>query len=304
MSFLWTKNRSNNNKIKKPSPTYIKVESDQKSRNKIPLWFAGRTSPFISFWKGRRVKASMTVEAAFVVPMFMFFFFHLISSVEMIRLHGKLTLAMWDAGKQLTVYGAFAETADLDVPDIGVSYLFVKNRAEYLLGKEYLDTSPLAYGRSGLNFVASEYDENVVDIDLTYQVTPQITIFPFGYMRMGNRFMGKTWTGFDVAGEVPKYVYVTLYGEVWHAVPNCTYIKIDVYATAVGNIDNLRNKNGGRYTVCELCGEDERGDVVFYTPQGERYHNREDCSALIRYVKAIEWKNNIPYRPCSKCAKE
>lgn len=304
MSFLQTKNRSNKNKIRKPSPTYIKVNSDRKSRKKIPLWFARRMSPFISFGKGRKVKAGMTIEAAFVVPMFMFFFFHLMSSVEMIRLHGKLTLAMWDAGKQLTVYGALTETADLDVPDIGVSYLFVKNRTEYLLGKDYLDTSPLTYGRTGLNFVASEYDEDVVDIDLTYQVTPQITIFPFGYMRMGNRFLGKTWTGFDVTGEVPKYVYVTLYGEVWHAVPNCTYIKIDVYAAAVGNIENLRNKNGGRYTLCELCEEEEPGDVVFYTPQGERYHNRKDCSALIRYVRAIEWKSNIPYRPCSKCAKE
>ncbi len=304
MSFLWTKKRSNIKQNRMPSPTHKKVESDQKSRIKIPLWFARRISLFTSFLKGKKVRASMTVEAAFLLPLFMFFFFHLMSSVEMIRLHGKLTLAMWDAGKQLTVYGALTEATDLDVPDIGVSYIYVKNRAEYLLGKEYLDNSPLVYGRTGLNFVASEYNEEVVEIDLTYQVRPQITIFPFGYMRMGNRFLGKTWTGFDLSGEIPKYVYVTLYGEVWHAIPGCSHIKIDVYASSVNSIRNLRNKNGERYELCELCGEETQKDVVFYTTQGERYHNKKDCSALVRYVRAIVWKSNIPYRPCSKCVKE
>ncbi len=304
MSFLWTKKWSNKKQYRMPSPTYKKVESDRKSRINIPLWFTRRMSLFSSFSNGRGVPAGMTVEASIVLPLFMFFFFHLMSSVEMIRLHGKLTLAMWDAGKQLTVYQAVADTAGLEVPDVGVSYIYVKNRVEYLLGKEYLDNSPLVYGALGLNYLSSEYDTEVIDVELTYQVTPKITIFPFGYMRMGNRFLGKTWTGFDVSGEVSQYVYVTLYGEVWHSVPNCSHIQIDVFAATTGSISDLRNSNGKRYSLCELCGEEEQGTVVYYTPQGERYHNIKDCSALVRYVRAIVWESNIPYRPCSKCAEE
>lgn len=304
MSFLWTKKWSNKKQYRMPSPTYKKVKSDRKSRIKIPLWFTRRMSLFASFSDGKGVPAGMTVEASIVLPLFMFFFFHLMSCVEMIRLHGKLTLAMWDAGKQLTVYQAVADTAEIEVPDMGVSYLYVKKRVEHLLGREYLDNSPLVYGAAGLNFLSSEYDTEVIDVELTYQVAPQITIFPFGYMRMGNRFLGKTWTGFDVSGEVLQYVYVTLYGEVWHSIPNCRYIHIDVFGTDVNSISDLRNSNGKRYSLCELCGEEEQGAVVYYTPQGERYHNIKDCSSLVRYVRAIVWEPNIPYRPCSKCVEE
>lgn len=305
MSFLWTKKRSNLKEHRMPSPTYKKVKSDQKSRIKlkIPLWFTRRMSLFFSFLC-RNIPAGMTVEASIVLPLFMFFMFHLMSCVEMIRLHGKLTLAMWDAGKQLMVYEAIADKATAKVPDIGVSYLYVKNRVEYLLGEEYLDNSPLGQGRLGMNFLSSEYSADVIDVELTYQVIPKITIFPFGYMRMENRFLGKTWTGFDVSGEVPHYVYVTLYGEVWHSVPNCSYIHIDVFAEAVNSINDLRNGSGEKYRLCEICGEEKQQKVVYYTPQGDRYHNTKDCSSLVRYVRAVIWERNIPYRPCSKCAEE
>ena len=306
MSFLGTKIRSNKRKIIKPSPTNIKVNSDQKSRkNKnIPNPFPRRMSLFASFsWKNM-VPASMTVEASMALPLFLFFFLHLMSCVEMIRLHGKLTFALWDAGKKLTIYGAVVEETEMDLPDIGVSYLYVENSLVRLLGKEYLEESPLVYGWKGLNFLASEYNEDVVDIALTYEVHPKVTIFPFSYSRMGNRFLGKTWTGYDVEGDVAKYVYVTLYGEVWHSTPDCTHIFIDIKPAARKNIGTLQNDVGASYRLCELCAEEQWRDVVYYTPQGECYHKVKDCSALIRYMRAIEWNPNIPYRECSRCGKE
>lgn len=47
----------------------------------------------------------MTVEASIVLPLFLFFFMNLASSIEMIRLHGNLQLALWKTGNELTVYG-------------------------------------------------------------------------------------------------------------------------------------------------------------------------------------------------------
>lgn len=306
MFFLGTKNRSNKIKIIKPSPTNIKVNSDQKSRKykNIPNLFPRRTSLFASFCLRTMVSAGMTVEASMALPLFLFFFLHLMGCVEMIRLHGKLTFALWDVGKRLTVYGAVAEEAEVDLPDIGVSYLYVEKCLTGLLGKEYLDESPLAYGRKGLNFLASEYNEDVVDIALTYEVQPKVTIFPFSYSRMGNRFLGKTWSGYDVTGEEERYVYITLYGEVWHSKPDCTHIYIDIKLASRKNIETMQNDVGDYYRLCELCEEEQWRDVVYYTPQGDCYHKIKECSALIRYVRAIEWNANIPYRACSRCGKE
>ncbi len=306
MSFLRTKYRSNKIQNILPSPTNKKVVSDQKSRKKstIPLCSVRGTSLFASFFQKRMVHGGMTVEASLVLPLFLFFFLHLMGSVEMIRLHGKLTLSLWDVGKQLMVYGAVADTVGLDLPDVGVSYLFVQNNMVNLLGSEYLDSSPLVYGKNGLNYLASEYDSETVDIQVTYQVRPKVTIFPFDYMRMVNRFLGKSWTGFDVSAEVPKYVYITLYGEVWHVTPDCSHILINVYSTSKGEIGALRNEHGGRYSLCELCEDREEHTVVYYTPQGDRYHRVRTCCALTRYVRAIVWQKNMSHRPCSRCVKE
>ena len=306
MSFLGTKNRSNKNRIIKPSPTNIKVNSDQKSRKykNIPNPFPRRPSLFTFSSLKSMVPAGMTVEASMALPLFLFFFLHLMGCVEMIRLHGKLTFALWDTGKKLTIYGAVAEDVGVELPDIGVSYLYVENCLTNLLGKEYLDESPLVYGRRGLNFLASEYNEAEVDIALTYEVHPKITIFPFSYSRLGNRFLGKTWSGYDVSGEEARYVYVTLYGEVWHSTPDCTHIFIDIKPASRKNIETMQNNEGAYYRLCELCEDEQWRDVVYYTPQGDCYHKVKSCSALIRYVRAIEWNTNIPYRACSRCGKE
>ena len=45
------------------------------------------------------VKASMTVETALVLPLFCFFMIHMGSAIEMMRLHGNLEVALWDAGR-------------------------------------------------------------------------------------------------------------------------------------------------------------------------------------------------------------
>jgi len=53
--------------------------------------------------------ASMTMEAAVVLPLFFFFFLDLTSSIEMIRLHGNFQMALWDVGNTISVYGALGK---------------------------------------------------------------------------------------------------------------------------------------------------------------------------------------------------
>ena len=121
----------------------------------------------------------MTVEAAILLPVLLFFFLHLFSVVEMLRLHSKITFGLWECGNQLAVYVAMPEELSERVPDVAVSYIYVKNRVESFLGREYLDTSPLVSGRQGLNYLASVYNEECIDIGVTYQVEPQFSIFSF-----------------------------------------------------------------------------------------------------------------------------
>ncbi len=301
MSPSWKKQKNKNNS--KSSPTLHPVVINQISRvKKSSKTSMEGISLFTRFFK-KKYKSSMTVEASILLPLLLFFFLHLMSVVEMLRLHSKLTFALWESGNQLAVYVAIPDELGEKIPDVAVSYIYVKNRMESFLGKEYLDNSPLVSGRQGLNYLASSYDGNCIDIGLTYEVAPPISVFPFSYLRMANRYYGKAWTGYENTPDI-RYVYVTIYGEVWHCRADCTHIFISVKETGWDRIKYLRNVNGRKYYPCELCEEKEKGDVAYYTDQGDRYHKDRDCSSLVRYIRAIMWSDNLSYRPCSRCVEK
>lgn len=252
--------------------------------------------------RGRALKGSMTVEAAVVVPLLLLFFLHLGSCMEMLRLHGRLEYALWQTGRELAVYAAM-EAGD-GIPDMAVSYLYVNGRVQQILGREYLDDSPLVYGSYGLNYLASEYqDDENINIVLTYQVSPPITCFPFPYFRMTSRYYGRAWTGYAVGeGEQHKvYVYVTEDGEVWHSRGDCSYLRLSIYEARPEEVWALRNEGGERYRACSRCQGQPQGERVYLTQEGNRYHTVRSCPSLQRRIHAVEWQENMPYRPCSRC---
>ena len=284
-----------------PSPTFITVLSSRVSR--VYKWIVScleRMSLLTSGNKRKTMEGSMTVEAAVLLPLVIFFFLHLMGVVEMLRLHGKLTLALWECGNQLTVYAAVPGEVETVLPDVAVSYLYVGQQVQHFLGVQYLENSPIVQGKAGLNYLSSEYEQECIDIGVTYQVKPPVTLFPFPYMRMVNRYYARAWTGYNPE-EALHYVYVTLYGEVWHSKADCTHIYIVVQETDRDSIHSLRNEDGARYYACELCKEADMGEMVYYTEQGERYHRNKECSALTRYVSAVVWKESLPYEACSRC---
>ena len=108
MAFLQCrrKNMKLSTNFKKPSPTYHtnKLVSDSARNPDIhSSGTAKMPSLFVSLFK--ELNAGMTVEASIVLPLFLFFFMNLASSIEMIRLHGNLQLALWKTGSELAVYG-------------------------------------------------------------------------------------------------------------------------------------------------------------------------------------------------------
>lgn len=296
MPFLWmgTKKLHTNNNFM-PSPMCNSLLHEYPSKPCIEEVYL-----HISRHNDRKLKGSMTVEAAIVVPLLLLFFLHLGSCMEMLRLHGRLEYALWQTGRELAVYAAAVD----DAPDVAVSYLYVNGRVQQILGREYLDTSPLVYGSMGLNYLASEYqeDENI-NIVLTYQVGPPITCFPFPYFRMTSRYYGRAWTGYAVGEEEKSnvYVYVTDEGEVWHRRGDCSYLKLSIYDAPLESVWMLRNTSGEHYTACSRCDRCPQSGIVYLTREGNRYHSNRNCPSLQRRIHAVEWRENMPYRPCSRC---
>ncbi len=310
MSFSW-ESFNNNNKKLTPSPTLRMVLSNQVSRKKIGYVRLSmkKISLFISEVKatlggcGGYVKGSMTVEASLLLPLLLFFFLHLMGYLEILRLHSNLTFGLWECGKGMAVYSAVAQELADKLPDTAVSYLYVDRYVEQFLGKDYLENSPLVQGAKGLTYLNSSYENGYLDIGVTYQVKPPISIFPFPYMRMVNHYYAKDWSGYEINPQV-KYVYVTIYGSAWHANINCSHLYITVEEADWSRLKQLRNVEGRKYYPCELCEETNKGEKVYYTPYGSRYHKDKECSSLVRYIRAVLWQENMVYTPCSRCVEK
>ncbi len=266
------------------------------------------------FMKGIPLPASMTVEAALILPLMLFFFINLMAGVEMIRLHGNILAHLWQEGRVLAasgwIYGKAEEEST--VAQLGGTLLTdwaVKQRLVQKLGKEYLDESPLTYGSNGLNTLESSYLENdCVDIKVTYRVSAPFDVIGFRPFYMANRYYARAWTGYAVCTESEDIVYVTPYGEVYHLDAECNYIDRTVEWCVIEEIGRKRNRDGRRYTICLQCGEGRNAwnilqQKVYYTPYGERYHLIRECEALKRTMLGILRSEALEkYRACGKCA--
>lgn len=345
MSLLWTNsnishstNKIGNSKHRNPSPKHIK-HSYSLAR--------GRFSNFLSevFIKGislpaffrKRTKASMTVEASIVLPLFLFFFFNLSCAVEMMRLHGSLELALCDVGKQLSVYGYALEAmkeknetergrvrqtekqsesaADAALWDklsgVAFSYAYIRGEMVKYAGENYLNESPMTHGADGLQFLESEIwgDGDCFEIIATYSVSPWMSLAGFRSFRMVNKYYGHIWNGYEipVKDEMQEgdrdTVYMTQHGEVYHENRNCSYLNLSVSEADRSEVEQLRNENGTEYTLCAGCKDAERGSKVYVTKEGRRFHYDRECSGLKRTVYSVlKITVKDKYPACKRCS--
>ena len=317
MPFLWGKKEPNNKtkKNKKPSPTNQLfstglAQSPQKNvggstRRLRPIYRLIEKVPLPASFH-RKLKAGMTVEAAVVLPLFLFFVLNLSCSIELIRLHGNLQIALWETGSQMAVYGHALE--DSTVASM-FSYFYVQNQVVKYVGEDYLNNSPLTEGAKGLipweSKIFNSQDE--MDLIITYQVSPWSGLVGFTSFRMANRYYGHIWNGYDISNPeeesqlLEDIVYMAENGQVYHEDRNCTHLKLSIQETTWEGAKQKRNQWGKSYTACEKCCPEEGTVILYITDEGERYHSDRNCSGLKRTVFSVPRDRVSGHRVCSRC---
>lgn len=285
----------------------------------MPLFKSDTVRSSKAFMRRKGCHGSMTVEAAIVLPLFLFFFFNLLSVIEIFRLQSTLRYVLREVGSEMSVY-AYAydaimhpeEDSGLEalVEDIAFSYLYVKARVETMAGAEYLEDSPLTYGKEGILYLESSFlqEDDVIDLILTYRISPLIDLVGFRSARFYSRYYARAWTGYEVAedeeeSKTTEYVYVADYAEVYHFERSCTHILLSVRECRAWEIEMLRNESGEKYSACERCAS--RGTDLFYiTPSGDRYHTNPECGGLKRTIRKItRAEAESRYRMCGRCGR-
>ena len=259
-------------------------------------------------------KGSITVEAAIVVPIFIFAIVNLLSIIDIIRLQSNVEMAMHQTGRKMAVYAYTSKNFNENssqimniIENISFTNSYVKEEVLNGIGREYLKITPIIAGEKEIDFSKTEIrKDDRIDLVAEYHVKAIISLIGFYKIPLMNRCRMRAWTGYDntksdasMASE--EYVYITETGNVYHTDKECTHLKLTIHTTTIQEVANLRNENGNKYKICELCGKEDSESKLYITEQGDRYHKNYSCSGLKRTIYTILLSETGGRALCQRC---
>lgn len=257
-------------------------------------------------------RGSITLEAAIVLPLYMFALVMLISIIGMLKTYEAVEVNVYQAGKELALY-TVAESitdsmSDSEMADIANTFLVDTYTKNLLINHLQQEEDSLAYIESGSSGISlwnsrvsgAEDEESIIDIIASYKLNPKIDFFGVGSVNVANRARLHAWTGYEVlesSGDAEeRIVYITESGTVYHLTPTCTHINLSITPVNYEAVGSYRNENGSTYGRCLLCGGGTEG-TVFITSDGDCFHSSVTCSGLKRTVIEIPI-SEVGTRPC------
>jgi hypothetical protein len=244
--------------------------------------------------KTLKLKASLTVEAALVLPIFLYLMIAFLYFIQIFTIQEQIQTAITKMGLTLSKAAYFYK----DFPDINEAICFDKSifgsdidvglsditdnvmsgGMLELYAKKYLDTaqinrSCIMDGFKGISFLYSSItnDQDKIDIVARYQVHIPVKIFNLGEITLLQRATFRAWTGYEVAAVYStkdenveeSMVYVTDTGSVYHKDKNCSHIKLSIKEVQGIPVD-LRNDSGAKYYPCEACCSGKEDETAVY----------------------------------------
>lgn len=279
--------------IKKPSLQICRqklLQSKQKRKRVLLL-----TTPCKTPCK----KGSLTIEAALVLPMFLFAMLSIISLLSLLLFHMKLQGALHQQAKSIAQQ-AYIEW-NFSEAEVQMGILDE-------VGESLIQKAPIKGGVSGISFSDTDLsDREFVKLSVSYEAELPYDFFHLFHRTFHQTALFHTWIGYekglDAGGTHVKeeYVYITETGEVYHRNRECSHIRLSIYEISAEELDAHRNASGGKYSSCEHCHSSLTGGVLYVTKDGDRYHNSLSCSGLKRTVIAVPISEVGNRRPCSGC---
>lgn len=306
--YLTTSKRPSPTKSTDLCPALDKGIVSSKGKNYIKVFFSFIRIKEISLFTSRKwVAASMTVEAAVVLPLLMFFLINLCSIIEMIRLHGNMELALTNMGNTLSIYRGVEELTGATL-----SQIYIQNRIENYLGKEYLQQAPFSGGKESTPFIGwnLEAGEDILEIHFSYKVGCPYAIPGFSDFYMTNRYYSHVWNGYGIPGAEDgtglETVFLTENASVYHLTMECTHLDLSIRETELQEALQSRNEEGDKYVLCGFCEDEPYEGVTYITDLGDCYHYRRDCTGLKRtiYSVTLAEARDLEIGPCSRCYRE
>ena len=243
-------------------------------------------------------KGSVTIEAAFGIPLFLFAALCLIWLIEIQSIKISITAAAQSAAKS-----AAEDTAVIPV----LNTIKLKSDIVSLIGEDRINRSIIRGGSSGIScwksYVSPATGE--MNIKVEYDIMVPIPVIGSPSASLEEEFTISSWNGRNndqLGGENREIVYMTENGSVYHEDYNCSYLRLSLRYVPYEELGSIRNESGGRYHACEKCVIGSAMTGVYITENGNKYHNTLCCSGLKRTIYAVKRSETGGMGGCSRCS--
>ncbi len=275
--------------------------------------------------------ASATVEAALVIPLYIYAVLAIVYVIQMTGIQSTMYKAVYDSTRQLARYtyaveksgvtsGSSEDASESDTESIksltaqtgGAKASVTSALArQYLLGNlpaDYEKNNKIQGGTAGIQVHAafSQEADNEICLKVTYRLNNPFDVFGIGAVKITQQCSSAAWLG-QAAGEdgsdtdSNERVYITAQGTVYHKSRACTYLNPSIRQITQEQLDTARNSSGAKYYLCERCGGRSSAGI-YITDYGDRYHYDRNCSGLKRSILCVPLSQVQDKSPCSKCS--
>jgi len=270
--------------------------------------------------KGTCLKASLTLEAALVLPLILFCMILLMMPLQMMNADRKVQAVCEDVASDVSKYlytvneikrgrlgsdgssgsrGSDSRLSTImeiaDGPALG-AYAAMRIKSEVADDRLKI-----------VNLLNSELDsrDDMVTVRIEYAYKLPFKVFDLGFLQQEVTASRRAWVGADGSADEgaevadDEWVYIGKNATRYHLSASCHYLYNDWKRAVVG----ANGKAAGK-RPCEICGGSAApGQTVYITPNGDKYHTDTGCPAMKAYPKMVRKSEVEHLGCCSYCQK-
>lgn len=286
-----------------------------------------------------QTNASLTVEAALVLPVFVFAITIFLYFFQFVYLQQSIQSALYQTAGYFSknaylyeqIYDTYTDGKNEEVAELfdalgleeSISSSLYKAKFKGYIEQNTLNMSLILGGMEGISIQAQSdyFEEDEVDLCVYYTCKIPVLFFSVDTFDCVQRVRAKNWTGQEAVclytetapqsqtqeeQTLETVVYVTATGTKYHTHSDCTHLKLSVHSSTYGKVGYQRNKNNESYSSCDLCARNTQltaNSIVYITDEGNCYHTSAQCSGIKRTVSTISITEVEGRTCCKRCQK-
>ena len=247
-----------------------------------------------SFIFSSDVKAGMTLEAAFIIPFFLFAMINVISVMDIMRIKSCVDMAVAESGNEIAIecYGEYLN--DL------ISSIYIKGKVNQFL-KENLSDSDYERVKGSIVVTKVSIMDEKLSFRVSYKIKPLVDMTGLITVKLYADYYGHSWLGYIEQGEIEQMVFLSNTASVYHVDKQCKYLNVTIMKVPYESLGVYRNNSRKKYKQCNFCNVKKVEEYVFITPEGDGYHTTKNCIGLTRSIYTVPISQVEGKRQCVGC---